>query len=303
MIKKIIYNLLIVIALVYILDLGIGKLLQYFYFQQSSGFQYRTSFAIEKTKADILVFGSSRANHHYSPTVFEKRYNYSYYNVGRDGVPIFYHYALLKTVLNRYRPKLVILDFSRGEFDKNQYSYDRLSALLPYYSKHPEIRNIIKLRSPYENLKLISNIYPYNSSILSIAIGNLEFNKRRWEDNKGYVPLSKAMEGTVSKDTAEWTKELDSLKVNIYESFIRDCVKSNIKLFIICSPYYIKFAKNDESIVIGKNIAKQYGIEFLDFSNSTTFSNKPHLFADKDHLNDNGAITFSKIILDSIKNP
>ena len=37
---------------------------------------------------------------------------------------------------------------------------------------------------------MISEIYPYNSSLLTIAIGNLEINKTRKNDRKGYVPLT-----------------------------------------------------------------------------------------------------------------
>lgn len=301
MIKKIALNLLFVFALLFILDFGIGKLLQFFYFRQSSGFQYRTTLAMEKTNADILVFGSSRANHHYSPEIFEKYFHYSFYNAGRDGCSIFYHYAVLKSVLKRYHPKLVILDFSHGEFDKNQDSYDRLSSLLPYYEGHPEIRPILKLKSPNEKIKMISHIYPYNSSVLAIAIGNTEYNKVRWEDNKGYVPLNKELTESIQTDTTTWTKEIDSIKVKMYESFITDCIKSNVKLFIVCSPYFLKFTKSDASVKIGLKIAQKYGVEFYDYSNSSMFSKNSLYFTDRDHLNDTGAKFFSGSVIDSIK--
>lgn len=143
-------KLTVLFAIVFILDISIGSVLRYYYFKQESSSQYRTTYSIEKTKADILIFGSSRANHHYNPDVFDNRMNLSYYNVGRDGNFIFYHYAVLKGVLKRYSPKIVILDFIHGEFRQNQDSYDRLSSLLPYYRSHSEMRSIINLKSKYE---------------------------------------------------------------------------------------------------------------------------------------------------------
>jgi len=32
---------------------------------------YRTTYVMDSTKADILVFASSRASHHYVPEIFE----------------------------------------------------------------------------------------------------------------------------------------------------------------------------------------------------------------------------------------
>jgi hypothetical protein len=140
-------NIFWVIAIVICMDFLIGSLLRYFYFKQQSGFQYHTTYSIEKTKADLLIFGSSRANHHYQPEVFEKKMNLSFYNVGRDGVSIFYDYAVLQGILVRYCPKIVILDFERKEFERNQENYDRISFLLPYYNTHPEIHSIVKLKA------------------------------------------------------------------------------------------------------------------------------------------------------------
>jgi hypothetical protein len=189
--KKFFIKLFIFLAIVVLFDFAIGAALRHYYFKQESGVQYRTTYSMEQTKADLVIFGSSRATHHYVPDVFEQRLNMSYYNVGRDGNFIFYHYAVLKSILKRYTPKIIILDISGAEFSVGQDSYDRLSALLPYYKTHPEIRPIVELKSEYEKIKLASSIYPFNSSIITIALGNAEFNKKRNDDTEGYVPLKK----------------------------------------------------------------------------------------------------------------
>jgi hypothetical protein len=293
-------KLIALITIIFILDFFIGNILHYFYFRQESGLQYRTTYSIEKTNADLLIFGSSRANHHYEPNIFESNLNLTYYNVGRDGNFIFYHYAVLKGALKRYKPKVIILDIIRREFQKDQDSYDRLSILLPYYQTHSEIQPIIELKSNFEKFKLISNIYPFNSSLFTILTGNLEFNKKRKSDIKGYVPLSKTLDRPIQIDNSPTKYMIDSLKVKFFESFIKDCIQSNVKLYIVCSPYYIKFSHSDYTINQAKEIAKNNNIPFFDYSNDSVFINNPQLFTDFEHLNDNGAKIFSKMLIDKI---
>jgi len=299
-IKLFLLRLLAFFIIVFLFDYSIGSLLRHFYFKQESGLQYRTTYAIEKTNADILIFGSSRANHHYRPDVFENRMKLSFYNAGRDGNFMFYHLAVLKGVLNRYSPKIVILDFVAEEFAQNQYSYDRLSSLLPYYKSHPEMRPIINLKSKYEKIKLVSQIYPYNSLMLTIAVGNSGVNKKRKSDIQGYVPITKVWNGPIQVDNISSYYQIDSIKVKAYEAFIQDCVQANVALYIVCSPYYIKSDQVDYSIVLGQNIAESYGIKFIDYSKDTIFTNNSALFADIGHLNDNGAEVFSNILIDQI---
>lgn len=299
-IKYFFLKLVILFAIVFVLDFILGSILRYFYFKQESGIQYRTTYSIEKTKADILIFGSSRANHHYHPDVFENRMKLSYYNVGCDGSFIFYDLAVLKGVLKRYSPQIVILDFVSGEFEQNQDSYDRLSSLLPYYSSHPEMRSIINLKSKYEKIKMLSHIYPYNSSMFTIAVGNTEFNKKRRGDIKGYVPLTKIWNGPVQIDSSSSYYKIDSIKVNAYKTFIRDCIHSKVKLYIVCSPYLTKSIHTDYSISLGQEIAKKNNIEFFNFSEDSLFINNSKLFTDDAHLNDSGAIIFSNRLINRI---
>jgi predicted peroxiredoxin len=294
------FKLLIFILIVFILDLSIGSMLRYFYFKQHNGFLYRTTYTIEETTAELLIFGASKANHQYSPEIFEKRLNLSYYNAGRDGSSIFYHYAVLKSVLKRYTPKMIILDISR-DFEKNQGSYDRISMLLPYYKSHPEMRSIIEMKSPYEKFKLISRIYPYNSLLFSITAGNSEFNKERYAVIKGYVPLLRVWEGKLQTLYEPTNYKLDSVKISIYESFITDCIKAGVKLYVVSSPDFFKLNYNEKSNIVGEQIANKYNLKFLNYSNDSLFLNNAKYFADLSHLNDNGAKVFSNLIIDDIE--
>jgi len=288
------------ILVVYIADFSVGNVLKYFYFKQNSGFQYRTTYAMQQTNADFLIFGSSRASHHYNPEIIENSLNLSCYNVGRDGSYIFYHTALLKVILNRYLPKIIILDLVKGEFRQERESYDRISNLLPYYDSYPEIHSIIELRNSYEKIKLCSKIYPYNSDILSIAIGNTEFNKGRWIDIKGFSPWYKTMDCPEKIDTSFFNTKIDNVKVSQYENFIKECKYKGILLYIVVSPYYLISDITDNSIKISKDLAGKYNIKHFDFSQDTTFKLKCSLFGDLTHLNIEGTRIFTQKVIEKI---
>ncbi len=293
-------KILIFVVIVFALDFCIGSCLRFFYFRQQNGFLFRTTYAIEKTRADLLIFGSSKANHQYAPEIFGNKMGLSYYNAGRDGCSIFYHYAVLKSVLKRYTPKVIILDISR-DFEKSQDSYDRLSILLPYYKDHPEMRSIIEMKSPYEKFKFVSKIYPYNSLLFSIIAGNSNLNKTRYTDHDGYVPLTKIWNGKLNVINEPVNYKLDSTKILIYESFIEDCLKAGVRLFVVSSPDYVKYNYQEKSNIVAEQFAKKHNIRFLNYSNNEVFLNNSKYFADGSHLNDYGAKIFSRLIIDDIE--
>lgn len=284
------------LLLLFLLDTSIGNVLRYFYFKQESGLQYRATFAIEQTKADILIFGSSRACHHYIPSVFEEKTGLSCYNVGRYGSPILYHLAVLKSVLKRYQPKIIVLDLNLQDFEKREGSYDVLSSLLPYYKTHPEMRSIILMRGKYEQMKLFSSIYPFNSEMLTIAIGNTDLNKTRQNDEKGFISLNGKWDGAVENYRFPQTYGLDEQKVKAYKEFIADCKKANTKLFVICSPYLSKNRIKESSIETGKAIAKANDVAFFDYTNSPALLNRD-LYYDSPHLNGKGAKILTNLVL------
>lgn len=295
-------KLLLFLSIIFFLDFSIGSILKYWYYKQDSGLLYRATYAIDSTRAEVLIFGSSTANHHYAPGAFENRTHLSFYNTGRDGNTIFYNYSILQGALRRYSPKIVILDLNRGEFKENPESYDRISSLLPYYDNHPKIRSIIQLKSPYEKYKLLSKIYPFNSMLFTIAVGTTEYNKSREyiNDKEGFVPLNKVWKKEIATDTSDVKYKLDSNKIDIFEFFITNCVKSNVKLYIFISPTFKKYTHKDQSIVIAQRIANEFKIPFYNFSGDTSFLNHIGLFADVLHLNAKGAKIYSNKVVDKI---
>lgn len=299
--QYLIFKIAAFLLLAYVTDFIFGDILRSFYHKQTSGWEFRTMYSIEGTNADILIFGASRAQQQYNPLYFEDRLQQTCYNVGRDGEPFFYYYALLKGILKRYTPKTIILDIENGVFKESQDSYDRMAILLPFYRNHPEMRSIIEQRSPFEKLKLQSQIYPYNSMLFKIAMGNTEMNKKRMLDVNGYVELTNVLDEPIRTHYLLKNKyAIDSNKVKFYRAFIKDCKQANVKLYIVCSPYFMHIVGTDTSMTIAKKIARENNIDFVDFSKDEIFLNNSKLFDDTVHVNVAGSKIFSNKLIDSL---
>ena len=299
-IKRIISNLVLLSVIVFILDFTIGKTLNYFYFNEKSGLHYRTTVSIDSTTAGILIFGSSRANHHYIPETLEQRLNLNTYNCGREGNSILYSYAVFKAVVKRYTPQILIFDINLNELNYDKVSYERLSSLLPYYKNHPEIRDIVKLISPFEKYKLLSKIYPYNSMLLTIIIGNMGLNKTRKGDIKGYVPLNSNIKDKVLHKISSVNSTLDTAKVYAVSQIIKYCEINNIRLIFIQSPMY-GIGQSTNTTDYFTKLNQENKVIFWNFMNDSVFINKPEYFQDQDHLNDKGANYFSNLLVSKLK--
>jgi hypothetical protein len=298
---RLLYKGLILLGIVFLFDFAIGKTLEHFYFTQASGPFYRTTYSLDSTNADILIFGSSRANHHYDPRVFEDSLGMTCYNTGRDGNFLLYNFAVFKTVIARYTPKIVIFDVNRNELSSTADDYERLSSLLPYKNQNSTIDQMIALRGPYEKIKCLSQIYPYNSLLLTIAIGNTRMNRDRQSDINGFVPVKGIWNQPIADIDSTALNKIDPNKEKALKEIINDCKSKGIRLLLVNSPAFLKsIASSDVNPI--RQIAETGKVEFLDYSTDTAYLNNHNYFFDPLHLNDNGATMFSKALAAYLNN-
>jgi hypothetical protein len=293
-------NLLLLLLIIIICDQLTGRILKHLYFSQKSGLFFRTTYAIDSTKANIIVFGSSRANHHYVPEIFEDSLNLSFYNSGREGNFLLYNYAVFKAIVKRHRPEIVIFDVIPNELFYEKESYERLSSLLPYYTAHPEIRDVVQLKSSLEKLKILSGIYPYNSSLITVLIGNLDINSSRKGDDRGFVPLHKSIKDTVLHTIELVPGIIDNNKINALTDIINYCDSDKIRLVFIQSPLYAIFQETGSMRYFDK-LEESNKIIYWDFSNEPEIMSHPGYFQDQFHLNLQGAECFSKLLVRKIR--
>ena len=189
---KFIRKFLIFIIVLFVCDRIIGYGLQTLYFSLKKGQYAQTSYAIETASPDLVVFGSSRALHHYASPELAEQLHCSVYNAGRDGQFIPYYCALEDVMLNRRKPKAIILDVNVWELAPNNEKYEKLAMLLPYIPRHPELKKYTNEISKWEYLKLYCKTYPYNSTLL-ISVHDYLFANKLPQDENGYFPLERTM--------------------------------------------------------------------------------------------------------------
>lgn len=295
-------NLLLVLRFVLIvlfLDFSIGYTLRYFFFKQISGPYRRVTYSLEESTEDILVFGSSLAHHNFIPSLITEMTGLSCYNTGRDGADIYYYSALQQGIFKRYTPKIILMNINLNELLNKKDSLQRLSYLLPYYETHEEIRPIIEQRSRFEKIKLLSNIYPFNSAMLTIAKYNVVHDK----DDKGYIPLNTSVSEREMADALRvepvattTNAEIDSTLVFVFETFIQNCTETPTELIIVFSPTYKLYPHENEMFQLIQSIAGKHEIALWDYSQDSTFTNRHGFFTDRMHLNHRGAQLFSEQI-------
>lgn len=282
-------------ALVVILDFLVGSGLAWLHANQKRGVLYRAVYGLEQTRADLLIFGSSSANHHFVPQIIGAGLDMSVYNLGKDSMEVLYAKAFLMGVLKRYAPKAVLLNLTPSELSAVD-NYDKLSVLLPYYRKHPEMRDVICLRSPHERLKLLSRIYPYNSMVVSLLAGAIGHASGRPES--GYVPLHRRMEARkTSWITFKEEPVLDPRRVAALESFILSCKERGIALAIVFSPWFYVRSETTATIAMATRLGRRHGVPVFNHIVNPEFLGNAGLFADEGHLNHEGASLFSRIIV------
>jgi hypothetical protein len=291
-------KLILISFILFICDFGVGKTLKFFYFHQVSGYGYRTTYSIDTTKADVIILGSSRANHNYVPEIIEDSLRCTSYNAGRDGSYVLYNYAIFKSIIRRYCPKMFIIDIRPGDMEYYKTEYERLSILLPYYQTHPEIRQIVDLKGPFEKIKLFSKIYPFNSMLFQIAMGNIDKDKARQPEIKGYIPLFRTKQNEKMDTTNSNTRNVDENKMRVLKDLVSTCKQKGIDLVFVYSPIWIKIQETNGNVI--SEFCSENGLRYFNMSNDPFFLNNQKYFADYDHLNDEGARIFSSILINKI---
>lgn len=300
-------KIVVFIFLVVIADKVLGLILSKRYFSLKEGEIHSLNYVLSECQVDVLIFGNSRAQHHYDTHILSSALNMSCYNAGQDGGHcIIFPYAQIKIVTERYSPKIIILEFSG--INNFPGAYDRLSILLPYNKKYPEIRPLILLRNRFERIKLLSSIYPFNSNVIDLV----RFHTNIPEDFDGYIPLKETLNIGLLKPESEMVRQsqnktliADSNMADALENIILSCKRKNISLFIITSPNFHTVNESQDSpspaAELALDIIHRNRVSYLDFSFSPVFAGHSEWFADKVHLNEKGASIFSNMVVDSIR--
>ncbi len=263
----------------------------------------KTPFVVEKVNTDVVIIGSSKASHHYVPSILSDSLGMSVYNGGQDGCFFLYQNCLINMLLDRHHPKMIIWDIQPSSFfygENAAIEYQNFRYLSPYYHKSKWATEYINSESGKMKFRMLSEMFAYNSKSLNYLFPLISHASPTHE---GYIPLENERYtypnlGEVTQDPEEYTPMVDRLA--LLAQTIRRCKKEQVRLYLFISPEYsLKSHSYLSAVQDLQEVAMRNGIDCHDYSSEEVFMNDSTLFKDASHLNDKGAHLFTnKIIKD-----
>lgn len=299
--RKILLGVISFCALLVVADRGLGYISERMYYKSKYGIFHRQIYCMRESCEELLILGSSRAAHHYIPSIFTDSLGYCCYNAGSDGQCIYYQYAILASYIHRNAiPKMVLCDMTPKDAEQSEGSTFSLDAALdrlaPHYGELAEVDSLFKLKGWKESVKLKSVCYRYNSKLVQ----SIKCNFIPSFEDKGY----EALVGDFAADEAQNESgriemaQIDSLKLFYVSKMIDLCEANGIKLVMCYSPEYRCTPSNGIGAI--KRLARQRGIPFLDNSDKKELCKRKY-FKDASHLNDTGAHLYSALVAHEVR--
>ena len=260
--------------------------------------QTNTAQALFSREADVLILGSSRANHSFDCGVLEDSLGMSCYNAGRDGQNIVYDAMVFFTYIERHIPKLLILDVAGAMMDDSWF--DALHEMNCYYGLAEPFDRIVEENSSWvEKLKMKSNLYRYNNTwqwLLNAKIANSV------EKLDGYRPMPVNARVPFKVSFVDEKKEFkaDNRCVNYLERIRKACLEKGIKLILTYTPSLVLCKRGGVEMWLA-DYCQKTDTTFMNFGKMKEFYEHPELFYDMTHLNEQGAAMFSRLFVENLK--
>lgn len=296
---KFLIKLVVFGALLFGIDRGVGAAMSYFSNHAIGGYVAHHNYMNNELSKDVLIFGSSRAVHHYDAKMIEDSLGMSCYNCGQDGGGIILNYGEWLMIKEHCQPKLIIYDFE-DSFDLYEGAPGAkfLGWLKPFYDRDG-IKDIFEAVDKTEKWKMMSMMYRNNGKALQIMSDYLYPVYK--VDPYGFVPMDLQLDTLQIRKTGVKVKkpipQVDNLKFGFLEKFIKSV--GDTKLVFAVSPMW--YGKDERRLVPIIEICKKYNIPLVDYSNDVNFVHHNEYFYNGTHLNATGAEEFTKVFIDSIR--
>ena len=260
-------------------------------------------YAMENNSIDVLALGSSHAFEDINTGVLFDSYGIAAYVLAGSVQPYWNTYYYLTEALKTQNPRLVILEAYASTYDFEYSDHSRI------------IKNNLGIRSLctlYKSLKVSSSADTFEDYWLNYRLWHSRYSELNESDFSSYyhTPLYQYYMGfginfaTTKLEVPAAVNTFDILSLNkkteeYYRKIIELCISQDIPLFIVVSPYGIT-EKEQKQINQAELIAKEYGIDFINFNNTNYYSlmelDFDTDFADRDHLNHIGNVKYTDFL-------
>ncbi len=246
---------------------------------------------------ELLVFGSSRAQVHFSSKIITDSLGLKTYNFGLPGASINYSYIQLREILKHRKtpPRYVTLEVC---------FHTLMPRPLPYhYQMMPKMLFNVNMFRYHGN----NDVYPTGYFFVPMLRyfnywKDLDlFNKETYYtcDGNGYIGEGSTYNSKRNSELANLSKTYipyDEKQYGVLKKFIKTCKENNISLLLVWTPEYYKYLDNlKERAELEKcfeGIAKDNSIPFVNFVHSEICNDSLN-FENAMHLNANGSEKFT----------
>ena len=260
----------------------------------------KDNFRLHRLETDVVILGSSRGCKHYVSQQLNDSIDaylgkhFTLYNASISAKKLNSNSCAAEMLITRYRPQLVIYDIFEELLCDDQVDDIEFSA--PFYWKDSIVGRYLDDIGSRERWLMKSSLYRYNSKLFRI-VSSIASPER---PNDGYEPLRGTHQDLTHHeegDVVSTPLELDGYTLNNFETVLRKYSSAKIPLVVACSP---RFHPTDNNKRVAA-ICDKYGIPFIDFYDMPFFNDRPELFFDARHLNDEGAHIFTAMFFEQLK--
>ena len=251
------------------------------------------------SKAEVYIFGSSRAKHHYEPGVIQAATNLSVYNAGADGQDIVYTRLLADLIERHHKPKIYIVNFSFPDVMANRYRWNRLSVFRIFAEGNPLIKQALKQAdTAFSELLVTQMIKTYKFNGLLANVWQIGDGGQR--QNNGFDPLDTVYVPAANDKHFKLRKEFDLEAIQQFVGFVRQARSKGIAVIFSIGPTYRDFSSftisfEDWFLLCGiRQMAKEMNVPLIEIPEiSDPVYRDATYYADTEHLNRKGAHYYS----------
>jgi len=293
---QIIYRSIFFVLLVIFCDWLVGATVAHFYRKSRDITISKIRYTFFDTSEDVLILGSSRAQHHYNPETLVQGTQFTCFNGGLGGQPLAFSLVQLSKTFERYKPKLILLDVT-PDFRWDRDSDPRLKVLGPFYRTDTLVKRILLDNGPrFERLKYLSSTFPYNGMLADLVLAYLYVPN---VSASGYIP---SPDGLIESDWQMHENEPDYQGIPDKQRFylktiVELCKNEGVDLWIVISPLYNTTEGEKEISGQLADFASEHKVKLMNFSQVLT---DHRFFKDHLHLSTAGADVFTSMVRDSI---
>lgn len=296
--KKFLLKVIGLVVAIVIFDVLFGLGFEFLLQNAKGGDSKRNNYICNEVGADVLIFGSSRAFHHYNPVIISDSLGMTCYNCGQDGNGSILNYGRYQLICQRYRPQVLIYDlFPSFDLLVGEDNHKYLGHLRPYYDRNG-IAEIFESVDDTEKYKMKSNLYRYNSKFVQILSDNII--PQQSDGIQGFRPLNLEMDSLLvrkNKEHKDVDYSFDSLKINYLKRLVE--LSNETKFIFVVSPCWN--GMDTTSLQIVKPFCQEHNIPILNYSNDSRYLYHNEYFKDAGHLNARGADVFTRDLMHDLK--